>query len=278
MNKTKSLNDLYRDFSAGKLKKKEFPAVIFTYVKENMRRPYGWDTEDYNDYLSWLYPRICSSINSYKEKGSSFENYILSMLKMSQREFRSNQKKTSVEETAAWMTQITDFYVSEQEPVYNDTFAEENNKVKKIRNRRQLLILILKCCAHVSLDFLEKISPILGIEYEELKKMINTLRKKQRKRNVYVAELKEKINTQFFRCILYENKLKDVATETITAAKLRELLERGRERLDKMRKRLEKAHTGPSNKQIAKLLGVTKGTVDSTMYNIKNKINKEKKD
>ena len=277
MKKIKSLNDLYKEFSEGEIKKKEFTAAIFSNIKDNIKHPYGWDSDDFNDYISWLYPRICSSINGYQETGSTFENYINSMLKLSQKEFRSNQKAANIAESAAWMTQVTEFYVSEQEPTYNEIMIDQNNELTKIRNRRQLLILILKCCAHVSIDFLEKISPILGMEYEELKRMVNVLRKNQRKRNVYVADLKEKINTQFFRCILYEKKLRDMPAETITAKKLRELLERGRRRLDNMRKRLENAHTGPSNIQIAEILGISKGTVDSTMYNIKNKIKKEKK-
>ena len=278
MKKTKSLNELYKDFSTGKIKKKEFITAIFNNIREYKKLPQGWNLDDYNDYISWLYPRICSSIISYQETGSAFENYLNSMLKMSQKEFRSNQRKTNIEETAAWITQVTEFSVNEQEPVYNEIIADQNNEITKIRNKRQLLILILKCCAHVSIDFLEKVSPLLRIEYEELKRMINVLRKNQRKRNVYVSDLKEKINTQFFRCILYEKKLKDIPAESITAQKLRELLERGRKRLDNMRKRLENAHTGPSNIQIAKILGVSKGTIDSTMYNIKNKINKERKE
>jgi len=52
-------------------------------------------------------------------------------------------------------------------------------------------------------------------------------------------------------------------------------LERGRERLANLRERLAKRLPDPSNSQIAKLLGISKGTVDSVLYRLKVLGNKD---
>ena len=273
MRKT-SLNDLYMDYSSGLLKRKEFEGTIFKNIKEKLKCPPGWDADDYNDYVSWLYPRICSAINNYQDTGANFETYIWSMIRMTIKEYRLTQAENNLAESAAWMTQVPDSYVCEPEPHYGsngiiNNIIDNSFVLPKIRNRRQMLILILKCCAHVSDDFLERISPNLRMEPEILKEMIKILRAKQKNREMYINDLREKINNQFFRCSLYERKLEKMPKESIGAQRLASLMERGKNRLASMRKRLSMAHAGPSNRQIAELLGITKGAVDSSLCNIK---------
>ncbi|MCL2138361.1 MAG: hypothetical protein FWH41_02390 [Treponema sp.] len=272
MKKLISLNESYAEFSTGELNRKNFEVLVYYFIKEKIQRPCSWDLDDYNDYLSWLYPRVCKAIDSYKETGSNFEAYISTLLKMSIKEYRSILIKDNlVKETASLLVQISNFYVSDNEPNYDEKEITIKKTIPKIRNKRQLLTLLLKCCMFVSNDFLERISPSLGMEQAELKSMIKQLQRMQIKKEVYMNDLREKINTQFFRCLYYEKKLRGMAKETIAAQRLKSLLERGRTRLNNMRARLAKSNTGPSNQQIAFILGISKGTVDANLYNLKKK-------
>jgi len=271
MQNSLSLNDLYARYVSGLLKKKELEGEIFKSIQENVGRfgLVGWNKQDSDDYLSTLYLRISRAINTYQEAGSSFETYINAMVRLTAKEFRSRQIRSYLEENAVWITQLPDMYACESEMEYNDHTAAITKDPERLKNPRQLLILLLKCSNHVTTDFLEKISPKLGIEPESLSTLISHLRGQRERREMEIAALREKINLQFYRCILLEKRLRLMAENSIGAQRLKKKLEQGRNRLLKIRKQIAYRRLDPSNSQIAKLLGISKGTVDSVLYNLR---------
>jgi DNA-directed RNA polymerase specialized sigma24 family protein len=141
--------------------------------------------------------------------------------------------------------------------------------LKKRNNPRQLLILVLKCCNYISNDFVEKVSPSLGIEPGELADMIDCLKKQRVKREHEIALLHEKVNNQFYRCMYFEQNLKTMLNDSAVSQRMRKRLERGRSRLVKLRERLARLRPDPSNQQIADILGISKGTVDAALHALK---------
>jgi len=272
MRNTISLNGLFADYAAGLLERRKLEGEIFRTVKENVRHLANWNREDNDEYLSWLYPRISQAIGTYRETGSSFETYISSIVRMTAREFRSRKARAYLAESAAWMSVLPDMYTSEEPPEY--AYAEEETRAKPL-HPRQLLILILKCCCSVSDDFLERAASMTGIPWEELYRMVSILRKFRETREQCNATLQEKVNYQFYRCIFYEKRLSALPENSIAAQRIKAKLERGRDRLGNLRERLAKRRSlDPSNRQIAKLLGLSKGTVDSVLYRLKTLGNK----
>jgi len=266
-----TLNDLYENYTAGLLNKKDFEGSIFKTIQENIHcfGLVGWNREDSDDYISSLYSRISRAIDAYQETGSSFESYIGSMVRLTAREYRSRQMRSYCEETAAWIARIPEMYVCEHEAEYNEHTAAEKDGSIKLKNPRQLLILILKCSNHISADLLEKISPRLDIEPDALNAMIDHLKRLHEKRALDAIALREKINRQFYRCILYEKKLQTLLPDSVLAQRLRKQLKAGRNRLEKARDQLARSRLDPSNAKIAQLLGISKGTVDSVLYNLR---------
>jgi FixJ family two-component response regulator len=103
------------------------------------------------------------------------------------------------------------------------------------------------------------------------------LKRLREKREQVIAALQSKINRQFYRCIFMERTLRVAVEETAAIQRMRIRLERGRERLAKMRERIAGMRIDPSNQQIAKLLGISKGTVDTTLHALKLQWNKKPK-
>ncbi|MCL2763152.1 MAG: hypothetical protein FWD36_08125 [Treponema sp.] len=272
-----SLNELYAGYTAGWLKKEKIEAAIFKMIQENIHcvRHYNWSKEDCDDYISWLYLRIGRAIENYQENGSTFETYIGSMIRLAAKEYRLRQVRSYAEESAAWVTQIPEMYVHEKEPEYLEHITEEEKEPVKLKNPRQMLILILKCCNHVSADFLEMVSPHLGIAPETLQNMVNYLIERRQKRENEVTLLREKANRQLYHCILCEQDIQSMIEGSRTTQQLQEQLERRRSRLNKTRKRLAVKRLDPSNAQIANVLGISKGTVDSALYNLRKRWNRE---
>ena len=274
MQNTISLNDHYAHYSIGALGREELEVLIFETIRKEVRsiKLPIWEAEDYDDYISWLYPRICKSIDAYRETGSSFENYIGNLVRLTVKEYRNRQVRDYINETVAWNIGSADMFVSENTIEYDEDISTENteeiNGAEK--NPRQLLILVLKCCNFVSADFLKKVSPRLGIEEDVLENMINSLKNDSVMRIKNRELLQEKINRQFCRCLVYERTFLSITDETVFQRQKRKL-ELGRNRLIKLRIKHAKMRTDPSNFQIAQLLGISKGTVDAVLYTLKTR-------
>ena len=289
MQKTFVLNDWYVQYRAGSLEKKQLESIIFETVSEERRRfnLHRWREEDYGDFMSWIYPRLSKAIDTYRDTGANFETYIGSVVRWSAKEYRVRMADTKMAEYTSWTARYPDGCVCEAEPEYCEeappvqTVPEQiwtkrsETEPRRRKNPRQLLFLILKCYWYVSDDFLDRIAPRMGIEREYLKQMVDNMRALRLKRDQAMRCLKERIHCQFYRCIKYEKKLETVPANSALSLKLQSRLRRARQRLDAMRKRLAGIRPDATNRQVAEITGISKGTVDASLYALKSRWNNE---
>jgi hypothetical protein len=264
------LSKLMTRYSLGLVSRKELEGRVFEFVMDNHKefRPYKWTEEDYRDFVCSFYPRLSRAIDNYRETGSSFDAYISSMVRWGIRETRTRKMDRHIAEYACWEAKARDeAAVQETEEVYN----EPEPAFGEVINPRQVLVLLLKSYRYMSQDFLERISPALNMDIEKIKDLIDGLRGLRLKREQDIRALQERIYTQFYRCIVFEKKLKSAVRDSARHETLRIRLIRGRKRLQSMRERLAKMKTAASNKQVAQILETAKGTVDSHMFNFKVK-------
>ncbi|MCL2600110.1 MAG: hypothetical protein FWD88_02900 [Treponema sp.] len=274
MQKNKTLNGLYADYSAGRLEKKTLEGMIFRVLYKKITSLPGLGKEDLEDFISWLYPRISRAIDNYHSMGSSFAAYINTLVHMASKEYRSQQARCYNAELAALITQVSDMYACESEAEYleygetTSRQAQTQNQ-KNARNSRQLLILLLKCCRFVSGDFLEKVSCKLGVKPEALSVMVDLLNESRKKREANVGALRKLANRQLCRCLFYENILSQIKDNPIVAQRVKKQRDQWRKRLGKTRERLARLPADPSNAKIAELLGLSKSTVDTVLYTLR---------
>ena len=287
MQKTLSLNKLYSQYTEGLLDRKKFEGLLFQAVLEDLYRfnPYRWKREDCDDFVSWLYLRLSKAVDSYRDTGASFETFIGSVIRWSAKEYRSRMADKKVTEYATWMLRAADLYTDQIEPEYAvcespseaeyPSPAERSStaapNLKKIL--RQILMLVLKCYYYVSDDFLDRVAPMAGIEKEQLKKMIDKLRKLRIKHDEELSDMKERIHCQFFRCIIYEKRFAAMPENSAAAFRMQSRLQKARLRLKAMRKRLAGIRPDATNRQIAEVAGVSKGTVDASLHAVKARWN-----
>jgi hypothetical protein len=273
------LNVLMSRYLKGELTKKKFEELVFKIILSNPQRfqLFNWQEDRYIDYLCWLYPRLSNAIDSYKETGSTFAAYISSLLYWTAKEYKSREQDRYFTEAMCWEAQAEDLAVYDEEP----TYLLEKKKVrhKKISKPQHILILLLKSYAFLSDDLLERIAPSLGVSVEKLHSMLDSIRNLRAKNDEELRNLKERIHSQYYRCIGIEKKLALAQEGCVYYTQLKDKLERGKVRLAAMKKRLLTLRPDASNRQIAEVLGIPKGTVDSNLYAIKRKygiVNKDK--
>jgi len=275
-----TLNNLFTMFIERQINRGEFEGRIFNYLLKNQAKITAkhWKNDEYEEFISWFYPRLKKSIDTYKETGSSFDAYLTNIVRTAAKEYRMKIAINVVTEQSAWNAQIPELYAREETPVY--LLDNPDNEISKLiiqikgrKNPKQLLALILKCYYYISDDFIEKLAVHTGLNKKILKEMIDKLRVIRERREDDIYRMKERVYGQFYRCIVYEHRLSHLIENTTMFNKLKQRLEKARNRLEKMRNRALKIRTYPSNREIAGVIGVTKGSVDSTLYKLRIKLN-----
>jgi DNA-directed RNA polymerase specialized sigma24 family protein len=278
------INDLYSQFINGAIGRTDFEGLIYQNLTGSKSKFVSglWTRDEYDDFISWLYPRIHNAIDTYKETGASFEVYLATIIRVAAREYHIRKIKENVTEYAVWTIRIPEQYANEESPFYlQDSNEKPKNKVsppavittKRRNNPRQLLSLILKCYCYVSDDLINRIAPKIGIDKDKLTEMINKMRSIRVERDTEIYLMRERIYSQFYRCIVYEKRLSYLSENSTAANKMKLCHEKARKRLERMRNRLASIRTDPTNKQVAQVIGISKGSVDSALYALKNKWN-----
>jgi RNA polymerase sigma factor (sigma-70 family) len=274
-----SLNELFSQYKNGKIKKAEFEGRVYYYFFYNQEKTRlgHWKRDEYEDFISWFYPRIKKAIDTYNETGSSFEAFIHKFTHNSSREYRVRVTTQNVTEYSAWCARVPELYAREEAPEY--WHEKDENPLTAIlteqsgrKDSRRILALILKCYYYVSDDFIDRIAGKIEMDAGELRGMVDKIREIRQKKDDALYYMKERIYCQYYRCIVFEKRLLLIQENTAAYEKLKLRLEKAKQRLERMRKRITLIRTEATNKQVAEVIGIKKGTVDASLHKLKARL------
>jgi hypothetical protein len=280
------INKLYTNYSKGKISREIFEGSVYNFFTYNQEKTClcHWQRDEYEDYLSWFYPRLHKAVNSYVDVGSSFEAFINKFILTSSKEYRFNATIKNITEYSTWSARIPELYVYEEPPDYSHENTGARERITRLiterggrKNTRRLLALVLKCYYYVSDDFMDSIAPKMGIDKNELALMMKKMREIRRERDDKIYLMKERLYCQYYRCLAYEKRLALAGDNERASGNLKIKAEKSRKRLESMRKRLLAIRVEATNRQVAEVIGVKKGTVDSSLHSLKTKWKKMSK-
>jgi hypothetical protein len=273
------LDSCLAQFYEGEVSKKELEGFIFEYILNNYRNFYlnDWEEDECVDFLCWLYPRLSRAIDNYRYEGASFTAYMGALVRLSAKEFRLLEKEHRLIERTYWGAAAEDMFVRNPEPDYLSE-SETKRPFRSVTNPRQALILLLKSYSCVSEDFIARAAPAIGMSKETLMQHVESLRSMRFEQDLEIRSLRERIYGQYFRCKTFERR-RDASPEgTPRYYMMQKKLERAEKRLKGMKKALKAIKSGASNRQVARILGVPKGTIDSTIHAVKYRPGDDLKD
>jgi hypothetical protein len=233
---------------------------------------FNGNRERWNDFISWLYPRLARAIDLYRNLGSSFDAYITGLVNSAAREYRFRESDHNITEYVCWRAKAEENVLFEKEPEYLDHCKDK--KVVSIPddiNPKQILFLLLKSYFFVSNEFVEQVAKAIGMNVSVVQGMIDELRKRRSEKEAAILDLRERIHCQHYRCLSYEKRMQNSQPGTEHYETMRKRLERAKKRYKTMRKRLAGMRMSASNRMIADLLGIPRGTIDSSLFAIKNR-------
>ena len=265
----KPLSDLYKQYKKGNLSKKDLEDRIFRYLLGNIERYRLFDRNQdrWEDYLSWLYPRLSRAIDQYQELGSSFDAYISGLINGASKEYRFREADHYITEYVCWQARAEEMALKEGEPEYS--YGRKDISLPRHIKPRQILLLLLKSYFFAPEELVKRAAETIGMEVDEIRNMIDELRKRRSGRDAEILDLRERLHCQHYRCLVYQKRMNLAQQGSEYHARMKGLFERARKRFYAMRKRLGNIRMTASNKMIAEILGIPRGTVDSSLSAVK---------
>jgi DNA-directed RNA polymerase specialized sigma24 family protein len=273
MNEYAPLSLFYTRYKEGHITAREMEGHVFQHILNSRGCEYGLyfrNRSERADFLCWCYPRMRNAIARYDSGRASFDAYIASTIRYSYRNYRRLGKNEAMSERAFLSANGGELAACEPEPDLKDD--ETPQAAYRITSPKYAQLVLLKSFYYVSDELVYKAASVIGVNPEVLGGMIDKLHQLQLKKINKAQKLANAAYCQYFRCLKYENQLAGRCENTRMRVLLSARLERGRRRLANMRVRIKSTRIEATNDNLAKVLGIPKGTVDSRLAAIRNKL------
>lgn len=230
--------------------------------------------DDCGEFYLFFYPRLLRTLKKFQDRGKPFEWYFSSVLRWHYKEYCSQKRKEEIR----WTVARDAVFWELPEPTTNSgrmTMRESSrgNVVamdrwggsREATYRRRVLFLALKN-AHVLDDAaISWISRLSGTKEDNLVGMVEQLRANLYQRELRLHKLYMRQNKIFTKILLLQRDLiweVDPARKTEIVLSLSHL----RARLRAQQRKIRGVKLRPSNREIAELLKIPKGTVDTSLF------------
>lgn len=230
------------------------------------------DPEEQANFNDWIEEKLDTILNSYNPRISSFYIFLNNTLNFYLRNYKkfANRKKAAM--YAFMYDSGKSIIIENTEPrlFYENTAADPTapylTSFVPDKLKLWLIILGLKCADYLDGDLKYKLCSITGFEEAHLDNLIGTLKESYKTRQAKIEGLKEILYKYYIKTYNIQYQIKNTTfDETEELEKLKTRLSEYKIRQQKILQRLNQIKKTPSNKKIAEILNIEKGTVDYAM-------------
>ncbi len=278
----KTLTDQILAFQESGIGYDRLLASVAMIVYNYPRRCYGFSEDDRGEFLLFFYPRISSLINRFHPMGKPFEVYLKTTLRWQLKTYavrkrRANHRDRVFGRREMWTEMLGDpVRLPSELPRASDGWktllgsqrdctVEENGRLRDRSLRKRLLLAAMKSSVQLTPGDVEDLARLTGASLAEVKHHCEALRLLASPREARYQLLSVRRNKTFVRMQC----LQEEVQETPEGERL-DLL---RFKYKKLERRFERARLEatavlrtPTHREIARTLGVPKGSVDSGIF------------
>ena len=288
------LETILTEFSQHDDKKKAIDR-LFQYIYFHLRE-FGvfYATEDHrSDFLLWLYPRLHTIITGYKPELSIFSTYLRMSLSYNWKLFKRRYREQAIYTSLAQDEQrqkAKDILISQDRPCGYEVYAASplpkysvsaekeralqdsikwTLKRKKIYSR-YMLELLCKACFCIDEALLNTVAAHLEVPTGEIRQLIEEVKVQNKPRNDRFNEWLEKRDFYYIRyqsATLQLRMVDPLYTSVIERLKVQQTYSYNL--WQRYLHRLKTYTRGPSNRELAKRLGISHATVDNDLAQLK---------
>ena len=246
------------------------------------QKKYGWDLENCSDFFSDFFPKLKKIIKNFSYNGRPFEVLLYKYIKYSIKTFinRRNKKirkSILIERNFLWHKPYhIDDYDFEELYTVSDTGKtvldlDKKGIIKEETTRKRFLYIILKNMSRIPEKMKKTACRMMNMHESDIDKLMDKLNPNVIKRKKRLEDLKEIRNSVVSRILEAERDHLHIIDEE-TRTKNQEKIFRLKRRLEKIIYEISKVNISPTYSEIAEVLDTPKGTVDSGVYNFRQKI------
>lgn len=230
------------------------------------------------DFIMEMIPKVDQITEEYKPELSGFKNYLNRHIKWlslqcTKKYVKEKDKsdayqyhnKAQYKENLIMQETIPEYSISKEMSIF---LKLKDGVISNPSMKRRITILALKNARLLNDNIIHNLSEILGVTPKWLtdkkEELINVCQKRLKSREYLMVRCN--------RLFIDITKDQDKLNKELDKSKKREILtklEEKKNRLHKLQETLTKRSYGPRNEEIAKLLKIPKGTVDSSLFYIK---------
>jgi|WetSurMetagenome_2_1015567.scaffolds.fasta_scaffold172571_2 DNA-directed RNA polymerase specialized sigma24 family protein len=255
-------------------------ALLAPRVLEYPRRKLGWDEDACAEFYAFFQPRLERLLRRFIDQGKPFESYLCSVMSWQLKNFARERKRS--ERCWAVSLRLDPGPGLQEEGALEDECEPASVLPSPLQARvagllvspsdkRNLLLLALKCLRSAPPERLSSIAAVAGMSPERLGGILAWLRGKSAPREMRLESFRVRRNRAYSQAILLETELRE-EVDPGRRADIQKRLCGARRRMRTAVARMSRVHCGPTNREIAEALGLPKGTVDSGLYWLKRKL------
>ncbi len=237
------------------------------------------DDDDCGEFYLYCRPRLQRWIDRFQDQGSPFEAYLKSVLTWQLRSYHRAKGRRD----AAWRLAGTPpFWDPEAAELTSGAPGEGAHRASAAAPtapavaaaagspavRRRILFAVLKNCARMHDTHVPAWAGLCG--RADLQALIGRARRAGSASQRRWSMIRERSNHAFAKARMIEDHLHD-EVDADRRRILQQRLQRARRTAANARAELRAVRLGPSNRQIAQLLGIPKGTVDTGLFWLKRR-------
>lgn len=260
----------------------EISKIVYSYPK----RRHQWDEDSCSDFYTYFFPRIKKSIRNFVYKTSPFESYLLSYLRFCIKSFLAFRNRNrffcGINNAALlWHDEYSeDSFVCEHDytvPNKAKQLLEVNNNgvISKESLKNRLLFFLLKNASKLSETFKIKSCSIMDMNIDELNNLLDLFSPfidKRKKRLEYLQDRRNRCLTKIYQLHFAKKKVLFTCQKKEIDSKVALY----KSRMQKAVYAISKVNIDPTHKEIAEILNVPKGSVDSGIFYMKSLLIKYK--
>jgi hypothetical protein len=240
--------------------------------------------DDCGEFYLYFYPRLIRMLEHFQERGKPFEWYFNSVLRWHYRVYCSQKRKDQTRWAAArsvlfWELPEADLGApaptlsvdSGEKVIPLDRFGSSREHTC----RKRILLLALKNARHLDDSAIRWVGQLTGVAEGHLITMVERLRANLYKRELRLHKLYRRQNKIFTKIFLFQRDLLGEVDPQIKAGLALSLCELRRS-LRSVQRRIRRVRLHPSNREIAELLQIPKGTIDTSLYWLRRQLQANK--
>jgi hypothetical protein len=240
--------------------------------------------DDCGEFYLYFYPRLIRTLRHFQDRGKPFEWYFNSVLRWHYKVYCTRKRK----DQTLWAVakNVLFWELPEQGLVVSATAVSAGTGERVIPMdrfggsrestcRKRILLLALKNARHLDDRAISWISGLTEVEEDHLVAMVERLRANLYKRELRLHGLYRRHNKVFTKIFLFQRDLLWEVDPQIKADLALSLCELRRS-LRSVQRKIRRVRLHPSNREIAELLQIPKGTIDTSLYCLRRQLLEKK--